>query len=169
MDNSIKKVQALEILKICLNQEIKEIYVTGWTEIREKYHYFSTMDWWYQIEFEDFFLCVEASQTIGTIKLHIHQNIQCNFEIAEDDIFTVKAIDKKTYLGQEVVEYDLFYSNDDHELFALGIQFKDNRYLHKNNQYVFFNSLTFDGIEVGNKRNCEELLKDKRFYLEKLR
>lgn len=169
MENRIKNTQSLEILKTCLNKEIKEIYVTGWTEIREKYHYFSTMDWWYYIEFENYFLCIEASQTIGTIKLHMHQNIQCNFEIEEADIFTVKAINNKTYLGQEVVEYDLFYSNSDHELFALGIQFEDNRYLHKNNQYVFFNSLTWDGIAIGDERDKRDFLKDERFYYEKLK
>lgn len=169
MENRIRNAQSLEILKTRLNKDIKDIYVTGWTEIRENYHYFSTMDWWYYIEFENFFLCIEALPTIGTIRLRIEKGIQCNFEIDEDDIFTVKTIDNKTYLGQEIVEFDLFYSNNNHELFALGIQFKDNKYVHKDSKYVFFNSLNFDGIEIGSERNKHQFSKDDCFYLEKLK
>jgi len=163
-----KNLKSIEILKGRLNKEIREIYVTGFSEVRSDFNFFSTMDWWYYVEFEDCFLCIETSQTIGTIELHIHQNIQCNFEIQEDDIFTVKAINNTDYRGQKIVAYDLFYGVPDSELFAFGIQFEDPRTLDKRDRYVFFDSLTFDGIEVGDRRKRDRYLEDDRFYLEKL-
>jgi hypothetical protein len=39
----------IKVLKNCLNKEIKEIFVTGYSEIRENYNYFSPMLWWYYI------------------------------------------------------------------------------------------------------------------------
>lgn len=158
----------INILNNCLNKEIKEIYVTGYSEIRNKFNFFSTIDWWYYIEFEDFFLCISSSQSRGMLQLFIHQEILCNFDLQENDVFTVATINKETYLGQKIVRCDLIYGNFDPELLALGIQFEDNRYLHKDNKYVFFDSSTFDGIEVGDLSDRDNLLEDERFYMESI-
>ena len=155
-----------DVLNKCLNKTIKDIYVTGYSEVRDGYNLFSTMNWWYYLEFESFFLCVTANQANGLIELYIHQNIQKNFEIDNDDVFTVSPINNENYLGQEVVECDLIYDFN-HQLFALGIQFNDTRYVHKNNKYVFFNSLTFEALEVGDEKAKDLLLEDARFYLKK--
>jgi hypothetical protein len=163
---SENKTEIVDILNKCLNKEIKEVYVTGYSEIRDGYNFFSTMNWWYYLEFEGFFLCVASSTTVGMIELYIHQSIQKNFELDNGDIFTVSPINKQDYLGQEVIGYDLIYDFD-HQLFALGIQFKDNRYLDKHNKYVFFNSLTLDGFEVGDEKDKDIFLEDTRFYLKK--
>jgi hypothetical protein len=167
MLNKIKNNQSIEILKSCLNREIKDIYVTGWTEAREKYHYFSAMHWWYYIKFEDFLLCFESSQTRGILEFHIHPEIKCNFDIEKDDIFTITQIDKRDYSGQKIANYDLGYDFN-HQLIALGIQFEDTRFVHKNNKYVFFNSLSVDGIEVGDEHNRNSFLEDTCFHMEKL-
>lgn len=37
----------IKLLETCLNKEIEEIFVTGYSEIREDYNYFSPMLWWY--------------------------------------------------------------------------------------------------------------------------
>jgi len=161
------KTEMINVLKQCLNKEIRGIYVTGYSEVKEDYNLFSTMDWWYYIEFENFFLCIASSQARGMIQLYICPNIQCNFELYDGDVFTVAPINNKIYLGQEIVSYDLIYGNFDTELFALGIQFKDNRYVHKDNKYVFFDSMTFDGIEVGVEKDRDRLLEDNRFYMKK--
>lgn len=161
------KIEIVNVLKKCLNEEIKGIFVTGFSEVKDYYNLFFTMDWWFYIEFEKYFLCIASDTTKGMIQLHIHQNIKCNFELNEEDVFTVSPIDSKAYLGQEIIGYDLVYGNFDPELFALGIQFKDNKYVQKDNKYVFFNSASLDGIEVGGKGDRDSLLEDDRFYMKK--
>ncbi len=166
--NEDRNRKSIKILKNCLNKELKNIYVTGYSEVKDEFNFFSPMNWWYYLEFADCFLCIESSQTTGVIELHIHQNIQCNFDIEKVDIFTVAMINNENYLGKKIVAFDLIYGTFDPGLFALGLQFEDRRYAYQNNKYVYFNSLNFDGIEVGDKSNRDELLEDKRFYLEKL-
>lgn len=165
--SEIRNRESIHSLKNCLTKEIKEIYVTGYSEIRNGFNFFSSMNWWYYIEIEDFFLGIEYSQT-KMLQFHIYPEIKCNFELEENDVFTISPLNKKDYQGQKIVDYDLIYGHFDYEVLGLGIQCIDNRSVYKNNQYIFFNSLSLHGIEVGDEKDRDRLLEDSAFYLKKL-
>jgi hypothetical protein len=156
----------IKLLKSCLNREIEEIFVTEYSEIREDYNYFSSMSFYY-IKFADFFLRISSDSNIGVLKFHTQKKIQCNFEIDEEDIFTISTVNKEDYSGQKVVAYDVFFGNDDNHIYGIGIQFEDNKYVHKDNKYIFFSCLSFDEIIFGNEDIRDNYLADSRFRLTK--
>ena len=159
-----KYLDSIKILKDFINKETKEIYLTGWSDVGKNFNTFHAMLWWYYIEFENCFICIESSQSVGTIQVSIHKNIQCNFDIDESDIFTVSSVNEIDYSGQKIIDYDLIFDKENHDIYAIGIQFYDNKYSHKNHKYAFFNSLSLDGIIFGNERDKEHFLSDQRFY-----
>ena len=154
----------IELLKNCLDKEIEEIFVTGYSEIRESCNYFSSMDFYY-IKFEDFFLRISTDSNIGVLKFNRQTEIKCDFEIEEEDVFTISTVNKENYSGQKVVSYDVFFGNNDSHIYAIGIQFEDNKYLHKQHKYIFFSCLSFEGIIFSDKPEMEKLLNDDRFRL----
>ena len=148
-----------ELLKDCINKKVKDIYVTGYSEVRSNFNFFSPTLWWYYIEFDNYFLCVKSDETKGMLQISTHREIQCNFDIEEEDIFTVSSINKETY--SKVIRFDLFCGNDDSNIYALGIFFE-------NNKYTFFDSLNLDGIIVGNENDKDKYQQDNRFYIVKI-
>lgn len=164
---SEQKNQEMELLRSCLNEEIEEIFVTGYSEIRKGYNYFSSMDFYY-IKFEEFFLRIYSDSNIGVIKIDFQKEIQQDFEIEEEDIFTISTVNKVDYSSQKVVGYDVFFGNDDSHIYGLGIQCEDNKYIDKHHKYLFFSCLSFDGIIFGDRREMEKLLNDDRFRLIRL-
>lgn len=154
----------IRVLKSCLNKEIEEIFVTGYSEIKEGYNYFEPMLWWYYIKFEDSFLCISDSD-IGVLKFNFQKEIKCNFDIEEEDVFMVSTVNTADYSGQKIISYDVFFGSRDNHIYGIGIQCEDNKYLHKNNKYIFFDLLSFDGIEFGNKAEKERYLTDDGFRL----
>jgi hypothetical protein len=95
----------------------------------------------------------------------LQKEIQCNFELEEENVFTISAVSKEDYSGQKIISYDVFFGSTDNYIYGIGIQCEDNKYLHKNNKYIFFDSLSFDGIEFGNKAEKRRYLADERFRL----
>lgn len=172
MLSNLKNPQLIEILKTCLNKKIEDIYVTGWTEIRENYSYFSTMDWWYYIQFQDLLLCISSDTTKGMMQFDIQKEIKCNFEIENDDKFTimrVNNINQKHYDGWKIYGLELFFGNYfPQEPAALGFECKDFNGGFETDRYIFFDVMTLDGIEVGDEKNRDKFLEDKRHYSEKI-
>lgn len=54
IENNIKTE---DFLNRCLDKKVKEIYVTGWTEIKDGINFFDPMRFFYYLEFEEFFIC----------------------------------------------------------------------------------------------------------------
>lgn len=147
------------LLEKYLNRKVKDIYVTGYSEKRNNCFYFSTMNWWFYIEFENNFLCIESAEVNGTLSFSDQNQIKCNFNIESEDVFTVTSISKATF--SEVLAFDLFTGKNDSKNYALGVEFKDGK-------YVFFNSLDWDGIKIGGKIEKDNFLKDDRFSFSKI-
>ena len=88
--------QEIELLKSCLDTEIEDIFVTGYSEIRENYNYFSSMSFYY-IKFRDFFLCVSSDSNTGVLRFDLQEEIECDFEIEEEDVFTISTVNNEDY------------------------------------------------------------------------
>ncbi len=172
MISKVENKQSIEILTSCLNKSIKDIYVTGWTEVRENYNCFSTMDWWCYVQFDHLLLCFSSDTTKGMLQVDIHQKIECNFEIEDDDEFTVMRINNINqghYNGWVITDIELFFGNYyPQEPAALGFECKDFNGGVETNRYIFFDAMTIDGIEVGDEKDKTSFLEDKRHYFEKL-
>lgn len=154
-----EKKSTIEILNNCINAKIKNIYVTGYSEVRNDFNFFSPMFWWYYLEFKDYFLCLDTSDETKEMQIFISQKIQCNFDIEEEDIFTITSVNKET--SSEIADFDIFTAKYSSNIVALGILFKDEK-------YVFFDSLNWDGIIIGDIKNKLNYLEDDRFYMENL-
>src|SRR5690242_2603728 len=115
----MEDLRIINILENCINKRVKDIYVTGYSEVRDDFNFFSAMLWWYYIEFENHFLCLESNEAVGMLDISLHQKIRCNFEIEDGDIFTVTSIYKES--NSELIGFDLFYGRDDLKPYALGI------------------------------------------------
>lgn len=149
----------INLLKEYINRKVKDIYVTGYSERRIAYNFFSTMNWWYYIEFENNFLCLASNEINGILEFSIQDQIKCNFNIESEDVFTITSISKENY--SEILEFDLFFGKDDLKIYALGIAFKDEN-------YVFFDSLNWNGIKIGDKSKKDIFMQDTRFSFSKI-
>jgi len=172
MISEIRNNQTVQILKFCLNKVIQDIYITGWTEILAEYHYFSTMGWWYYVKFDDFLICLSSDTTKGMLSVDIHQKIKCNFEIEDDDKFTVMRINNINqghYDGWIITDIELFFGNYyTQEPAAVGFQCRDFSGGFERKTYIFFDAMKLNGIEIGNEKDMELFLQDTRHYFEKL-
>lgn len=172
MISKLENKQSIEILQSCLNKTIEDIFVTGWTEVRENYNYFSTMGWWYYVQFDGLLVCLLSNTTTGMMQFDIHSEIKCNFEIEDDDIFTVmrvNSINQGYYDGWKVADIDLFFGEFfPQEPAALGFECKYFNGGIEKTKYIFFDAMTLDGIEVGDEKDKNLFLEDKRQYLEKI-
>ena len=157
-----------DFLKRCINERIKGIYVTGWTEVKNNINFFERMDFFYYLEFEKFFICIELDEIKHGLRFYIHKEIKCNFqEIFEGgEVFTVTNADERDFNGLEIKSFDIFYSKSDKFPWALGIKFKDTKSIR--NRYAFFDGLSFDGIIFGDEKDKDfHYSKDERFALKK--
>lgn len=164
------KIETEVFLNRCLNKKVKEIYITGWTEIKNGINFFHPFLKYYYIEFEDFYICIERDDLKYGFRFYVHKKIQCNFEdiFKDREIFTIARVNETDYEGQKVVSYDLFYSKIDGYVWALGIQFEDTRYMHPNHKHAFFDGVSsFDGIIFGDQTLKNTYLEDDRFLLVK--
>ncbi len=162
------KIETKDFLKRCVNQKVKEIYVTGWTKIKDGINFFNPMPWYYYIEFENFLICIELDDLEYGLRFYIHDQIQCNFEeIFEDnEIFTIARANGIDYEGLEIESFDIFYSKTDNYPWALGLEFNKEKSFESS--YVFFNGLSIDGINFGNRRDKDYYFgSDERFRLVK--
>jgi hypothetical protein len=155
-DNNLK---TLSILESYINKDIKDIYVTGYSEIKTNFNFFSAMLWWHYIEFEDDFLCLDSSNEVEQLQIYSCENFKCNFEIEEGDVFTVASIKKD--ISSKIISFEVFCNKESSKITALTI-------LLKNSNYIFFDSLTWNGIDVGNKTNKNSYLQDNRFHAIKI-
>lgn len=149
----------VNLLKNCINQNIKDVYVTGYSELRDGFNFFSPMWWWYFVELDNCLLCLDSSDETKELQIYLCENIKCNFDIEEDDIFTVSSVEKD--ITAQIMEFELFYSKKSSNICALGI-------LLKSNKYILFDSLTWSGITIGNEKNKNDFLQNDRFYVVKV-
>ena len=118
-----KKIEISDALKQCINKNVKDIYVTGVAGVKNDYNFFTTLQWWYYIKFEEFFLLLSCDPTtLGIIEFSVENKIKPNFEIEEGEHFTVASVNSDNY--SKIVGYDLFYGKHDSKLYGLGIKFK---------------------------------------------
>ncbi len=109
-----------EFLEKCINKKIKEIYVTGWTEIIDGINHFCPSGFYYYVEFEDFFICIESNDSKG-MQFYPHKEIQCFFEenLEEDEPFTIMTVNTEDYSTEKIISFELIC--DEHNyLWALG-------------------------------------------------
>jgi hypothetical protein len=149
-------LKALTVLKACLHRAIKDIYVTGYSEDRGGFYVFSAMPWWYYIEFDNEFLCLAVENDSVQIQPLICKKIQCNFDIEKEDLFTIASIRKEPF--SEIIGFDLVLNRSSSVISALGIELM-------NDDYIFFDALTWDGIKISNAVGKHKYLKDERFQI----
>ena len=158
-----------EFLEKCINKTIEEIYVTGWTEVKDGINFFEPMDFYYYVKFEDFFICIESNDSKG-MQFYLHREIQCFFEedLENDEPFTIMTVNKEDYSTEKIIGFELFYDEHDY-LWALGTKLENtDQYYGIKNRYIFFNALNIDGIILGHKRDKDYYFGDnKRFRLVK--
>lgn len=171
MINKLKNRNLLKILKSCLDKTVQDIFVTGWTEIQDKYYYFSAMGWWYYFQFDDLLFCLSA-QDNGMLHVDIQEEIKCNFDIEDEDEFTimrVNSVNEGYYTGWKVVGVELFFGDYyPQEPAAVGFQCK---YFNEGSEkigYIFFDAMNIDGIVVGDEKLKKLFLEDERYYFEKI-
>ena len=109
------------------------------------------MLWWLYLKLENTYLCLTCNS--GTITASKAEKIVCNFDIDEDDIFTISSLSKSDFgiINQIDLFYDA-YSN----LIALGIQIsKDDTYHLIDSSYIFINAMDNNGfiVEMTKERN----------------
>ena len=154
-----------EFLEKCINKKIKEIYVTGWTEeVIDGINHFCPTDFYYYVEFEDFFICIEGNY--DAMKFYLHKEIKCFFEedLEEDEPFTIMTVNKENYSTEKIISFELIY--DEHNnLWALGARLENrNLYPAMQSRYIFFNALNFDGLTFGYERDKDYYYGDDKHY-----
>ena len=80
------------IFKELLDKNLVDIITTGYTEKRSDFYVYSPMLWWLYLKFENTYLCLTCNS--GTITAGKAEKIVCNFDIDEDDVFTISSLSK---------------------------------------------------------------------------
>lgn len=119
-----------------LNKEIVGIIVSGYTEVSNGFHFFQPMYDWIFLETNEYQF-IKLSSNYGNIKADIINNIDCNFEIEDNDIFTLMYIENENLGTIERINY-----RKDKEDNLIEIDIVTSK---KN---IIFDSLTIDGFKI---------------------
>jgi hypothetical protein len=133
-----------------INKKVEDIIVSGYSEKHQNFYNFSPMLWWIYVKFKNSYIVFSSND--GNILIEEHLEIICNFDIEEDDLFTISSLSKKEYGIVSLV--DLIY-DDFKNLIKIGILFSEE------SEYILFDSLDFEGflIEYTNRDVVLENLK----------
>ena len=156
IESGIKSVaQMREIQRI--NEELKDIIVSGYTEKEENRYIFNLMKWWVYLKFDHYYVVLNSNN--GNITFEEQEDIICKFDIEEEDLFTV--FSWSDLAGQEygvVKDIDTYYDVAEN-LVGLGIKMPQF--------YLLFNALNIDGFIISVEEN-NELIYQKITYSKKV-
>lgn len=140
-----------------INEELKDIIVSGYTEKEENRFIFNLMKWWVYLKFDHYYVVLNSNN--GNITFEEQEDIICKFDIEEEDLFTV--FSWSDLAGQEygvVKDIDTYYDVAEN-LVGLGIKMPQF--------YLLFNALNIDGFIISVEEN-NELIYQKITYSKKV-
>ncbi len=138
----------INMITSLINKCIEDIVLSGYTELEEIAH-FSPMMWWVYLKLEDNSYILLSSND-GSISIENKEYIECNFDIEEEDLFTISSYSKSEY--GTISKVDLFYDSNSN-LISLGIEINKSKYL-------LFDSLDFDGFKIKEDVNRDDIRKN---------
>ncbi len=131
-----------------VGKNIVDIIISGYTELGEIAH-FSPMMWWVYLKLgDDNYILLTSND--GNISVDNKKHIECNFDIEDEDLFTISSFSKSEY--GLISKMDLFY-DDNSNLVSVGIEISEN------NNYIFFDALDFDGFIIKEQFNRDAIIK----------
>ncbi len=136
---------------LLINGSLDKIIITGYTEKKDIYE-FKPMFWWLYLEIDNKLILLDTND--GDILIKQVASIDCQFDIEEDDWFTISSWSKEEY---GIINFiDLFYDENGNLIYiGMGLQ--------EGTKYIFFDSLCIDGFEINQYYKRHDLIKALRF------
>ena len=126
------------ILNKYINFHIDDIMVSGYTEKINAVYYFKPMYWWIYLIIDN--KIIELSANDGNITIREIDKINCNFDIEEEDIFTLTYFTAKDLGFIQNIEY----CYDDYKNLIKIMIFTSNF-------EIEFDSMSIEGFEMSLK------------------
>jgi hypothetical protein len=133
------------MLKNFINHHINDIIISGYTEKINSTYFFRPMNWWVYLIMDK--NIIELFSGDGNILIKKIEVINCNFDIEDDDIFTLTSFTKEDIGLMQNIEY---YYDDDKNLVKILI--------FTSNLMIEFDALSLDGFQILTKINKVSIL-----------
>ena len=118
-----------------LNLQINDIIITGYTEQIDNVYLFRPMNWWAYLIVDK--KIIEFFSDDGSIILKEVEKIGCNFDIEENDLFTLTSITKEN-LG---IIQDIEYNYDNRKNLNKIV-------LKTSSMIISFDALSIEGFQI---------------------